>query len=69
MPDAKKKPEPEPEETGVISNLVTHVRLKDEALVAIVQAVDMEMMQGWQFFVLPVGQTWCAFYSGEVRVH
>ena len=64
-----KKPEPEPEETGVIPNQVTHVRLKDEALVAIVQAVDVELTKGRQFYALPIGQTWGIFYNGEVRVH
>ena len=69
---------PDPEElTGVVPNLVTHIATKSQALdvrdetiiATIVGAMEREMLNGRQFYTLPIGQTWCVFYNGQVMVH
>ena len=68
MPDVKK-----PETTGAVPNLVTHVASAqghvEEALTAVVAAMERELHNGRQFYTLPIGQTWGVFYNGESRVH
>ena len=32
-------------------------------------AVDRELCNGRQFYMILAGQTWCIFYYGETRVH
>mgnify|MGYP001569346853 FL=1 len=74
---SKQAQKPEPVDvTGVMPNLVTHVATRsqasedrDEVLVAIAGAMERELLNGRQFYTLPVGQTWCVFYNGQARVH
>ena len=68
---------PDPEElTGVVPNLVTHIAtssqalgVRDDALAAIVGAMEREMLNGRQFYTLPIGHSWGVFYNGQASVH